>query len=91
MSIRVCFSGGSGHSGSVVAALPKLLEVELRGFCRTYPEEAMKAVSPLGLKEYSTLEEMLDQEAGYSGVGRNVFPSWSRRSDRSAPRNCRLL
>lgn len=62
MSIRVCFCGGSGHSGSVVAALPKLPEVELRGFCRTYPEEAMKAISPLGLKEYSTLEEMLDAE-----------------------------
>ena len=58
--MKVCFSGGSGHSGSVIAALSRLPQVELSGFCKSYDAEKMNAIRHLNLPEYPSLEIMLD-------------------------------
>lgn len=60
--MKICFCGGSGHSGSVVAALSRLKDVEPVAFCKTYPQERTQAIRDLSLREYSSLEEMLSRE-----------------------------
>lgn len=60
--MKICFCGGSGHSGTVLAALPRLKDVQATAFCRTYPGERSAAASNLPLKEYSDLAQMLDTE-----------------------------
>ena len=70
--IKVCFSGGSGHSGSVLASLPRLDDVVLSAFCRTYPEEKVKA-DPTSMTEYATIDEMLDAEKPDILVSDGIF------------------
>lgn len=59
--MKICFSGGSGHSGSVIAALSRLPGAEPAGYCKTYEEERMNAIRPLNLPEYPSLETMLEE------------------------------
>lgn len=59
--MKICFCGGSGHSGSVLASLPRLKDVQASAFCRTYPGER-SAANALPLKEYADLTQMLDVE-----------------------------
>lgn len=66
--IRVCIAGNSGHAATVTRALPRLPQVEIAGFCRTWPGEPMTEVladfQTLGLHptEYPDYQTMVRQE-----------------------------
>ena len=42
--IRVCIAGNSGHAATVTRALPRLPQVEIAGWCRTWEGEPMSEV-----------------------------------------------
>ena len=42
--IRVCIAGNSGHAATVTRALPRLPQVEIAGWCRTWEGEPMTEV-----------------------------------------------
>lgn len=64
--IRVCIAGNSGHAATVTRALPKLSQVEIAGWCRTWDGEPMTEVledfEKLGLTppEYPDYKTMVE-------------------------------
>lgn len=64
--IRICIAGNSGHAATVTRALPRLPQVEIAGWCRTWTGEPMTEVlddfAKLGLSpmEYPDYLTMID-------------------------------
>ena len=66
--IRVCIIGNSGHAATVTRALPRLPQVEIAGWCRSWDGEPMAEVLEdfkklnISPKEYADYRQMTETE-----------------------------
>lgn len=67
---RVCIAGNSGHAATVTRALPRLPQVEIAGWCRTWDGEPMTEV----LEDFTKL-----------GLAPTEFPNWKAMLDDVKP------
>lgn len=68
--IRVCIAGNSGHAATVTRALPRLPQVEIAGWCRTWPGEPMAEV----LEDFAKLHIAPPEYPDYQSMARAVHP-----------------